>query len=443
MIKNILLITAFLTASFTYSQKQWTLKEAVNQALEKNISIRQNRLSVELSKKDVAIAKGDFLPNVNANSSANFNAGLSPDENGVLRNTNNLNSSFNISGGGTIFNGYRNLNSYKQAQLGVESSKFDLQVIENDISLLVVNGYLNILFAKENLEVAKVQYEISKKQVDAADARFKAGAVAKNDLLNAKSTVANDLQNVITQENALNIALLNLAQALQVPTENFDVAPIVLDTPSSDLLYKNSNIVFDKALYNRPEIERAKLNIESSELSIEIAKGAYLPSLSYNFGIGSSYFYQFNNLIPGQTNVSFFDQLENRFQYGVGLSLNIPIFNRFQTKNNIAKAEINKESNIIALENERIQLKQTIEQAFLDVKAALNSYEAAKISLEAQQEAFKNAEESYNYGAMTLFDFDLIRNRLVNAESTLIRAKYDYVFKTKVLEFYAGDLVLE
>jgi outer membrane protein len=442
MTKNILLITAILTTSFAFSQKQWTLQESVNQALEKNITIRQNRLSVELSKKDVALAKGNFLPSVNGSSSGNFNAGLSPDENGVLRNTNNLNSSFNINGGGTIFNGYRNLNTYKQAQLGVQASKYNLQVIENDISLFVVNGYLNVLFAKENLEVAKVQYEISKKQIEAAEARFRAGAVAKNDLLNAKSTVANDLQNVITQQNALDIALLNLAQTMQVPTEKFDVAPIKIDEPSTDLLYNNADFVFDKALINRPEIERAKLNIQSSELDIEIAKGAYLPSLSYNVGVGTSYFYQFNNLLPGQQNTDFIDQISDRFQYGAGLSLNIPIFNRNQTKNNIARSKISKEISEIALEDERIQLKQTIEQAFLDVKAALNSYQAATISLEAQQEAFKNADESFNFGAMTLFDFDLIRNRLVNAESILIRAKYDYVFKTKVLEFYAGDLIL-
>lgn len=439
MIKNILLITAFLTASFTYSQKQWTLKEAVNQALEKNITIRQNRLSVELSKKDVDLAKGNFLPNLNASSSGSFSFGSFIDRVSNTRiSSDNFNSSFDLNSNITIFNGFRNLNSYKQAKLGVEASKYNLQVIENDISLFVVDGYLNILFAKENLEVAKVQYEISKKQVDAADARFNAGAVAKNDLLNAKSTVANDLQNVITQENALNIALLNLAQAIQVPVDNFDVAPIQIDEPSSELLFNNADLVYNKSLINRPEIERAKLNIESSQLDIEIAKGAYLPTLTAFAGAGSGYSHRF-----AFRNNDFFTQISDNLGYNLGASLNIPIFNRFQTKNNIAIAKINKQVSEIALEDEKIQLKQTIEQAFLDAKAALNSYEAAKISLEAQQEAFKNAEESFNFGAMTLFDFDLIRNRLVNAESTLIRAKYDYVFKTKVLEFYAGGLILE
>jgi outer membrane protein len=441
--KKLLFIAALFAVSFSFSQKKWTLKEAVDQALEKNISIKQNQLSLELSKKDVAIAKGNFLPNLNGSSSGRFNAGLSPDENGILRNTNNLNASFDLSGSGTIFNGYRNLNSYKQAQLGVASSKFDLEVIENDISLFVVNGYLNILFAKENLEVAKVQYEISKTQVEAAVTRFKAGAIAKGDVLNAESTVANDLQNIIAQENALDIALLNLAQSLQVPVANFDVAPIEFETPSSTLLYSNSQGVYEKAISNRPEIERAKIAITSADLGIEIAKGAYLPTLSYNYGLGTSYFNQFNNLLPGQKNNDFFTQFKDRFQYGTGLSLNIPIFNRNQTKNNVAKSVINKEMSQLGLENEKIQLKQTIEQSFLDVKSALKSYEAARSSLKAQKEAFKNAQERYNYGAMTLFDFDLVRSRLVNAESTLIRSKYDYVFKTKVLQFYSGDLVLE
>ena len=442
MTKKILLIAALFTITISFSQKKWTLKETVDQALEKNISIKQNRLLLALSEKDVAISKGNFLPNVNGSSSGRFSAGLSSDENGILRNTNNFNASFDLSGGGTIFNGYRNLNSYKQAQLGVESSKYDLDVIESDISLFVVNGYLNILFAKENLEVAKVQYEISKKQVEAADSRFKAGAIAKGDLLNSQSTVANDLQNVIAQENALDIALLNLAQTIQIPVENFDVAPIELGTPSAELLYSNSDVVYGKAVISRPEIERAKIAIASADLGVEIAKGAYLPTLSYNFGLGTSYYHQFNNL-AGRSNDDFMSQLRDRYQYGAGLSLNIPIFNRFQTKNNVAKSIINKEISRIGLENEKIQLKQTIEQAFLDVKAALKSYEAAKISLSAQEEAFKNAQERYNYGAMTLFDFDLVRNRLVSAESTLIRSKYDYVFKTKVLQFYSGDLVLE
>ena len=440
---KLILTVAIFTSLASFSQKKWTLKECVDQALERNISVQQSKLNLKLAEKDVAIANGNFLPNLNGGSSGNFNSGLSPDRNGVLTNTNNFNGSFSLRSSGTIFNGYRNTNTYKQAQLGVASSKYDLQKIENDISLFVVNGYLNVLFAKENLNVANVQYEISAKQIEAVKSRFEAGVVAKGEVLNIQSTAAANLQSVIAQENVLNLALLNLAQTIQVPIDNFDVAPIELGTPSENLLYTNSDIVFEKSLLNRPEIESAKLAIESADLSIEIAKSAYKPTLTYSLSAGTSYYHQFNNLLPTRFNDDFISQTADRFQYGIGFNVSVPIFNRYQTKNNVAKSEINKEIFITRLESEKIQLKQTIEQAFLDVKAAAKSYQAAKISLAAQEEAFKNSQQRYNFGDMTLFDFDQVRTRLVNAKGVMIRSKFDYVFKTKILEFYSGELVLE
>lgn len=440
---KLIVFIAFFTSLATFSQKQWTLKECVDEALKKNISIQQNKLTLELAKKDVDIAKGNFLPNLNAGLGSNFNFGTGFDpvfQNRV--NTSFFGGNINVNSGVTLFNGFRNTNTYKQAQLGVESSLLDLQKIENDISLFVVNGYLNILFAKENLEAAKVQYEISKKQIEAAKQRFESGVIPKGDLLNVESTAASNLQSVISQENALDLSLLNLAQLLQVSSEDFDIANIDVGTPSANIFYKNSNFVYDKSLERMPEITRAKLAIENANLNIEISKSAFLPSLTANAGLSSNYGFNLNPPV-GFVNVPFGEQLNDNFGYGFGFNLSIPIFNRLQTKNRVAQQEINKEVSELRLESEKVNLKQTIEQAFLDVKTALKTFEAAKVSLEAQEEAFKNAEERYNFGAMTQFDFDQVRTRLVNAQSALIRSKYDYVFKTKVLQFYAGDLVLE
>ncbi len=440
---KLIVFVAFLSSIATFSQKQWTLKECVDEALKKNISIQQNRLSLELAKKDVDIAKGNFLPNLNANTGGNLNFGTGFDPVSQDRvNTSFFGGSLNASSGITVFNGFRNTNIYKQAQLGVESSLLDLKQMENDISLFVVNGYLNILFAKENLEAAKVQYEISKTQIEAAEARFKSGVIPKGDLLNTQSTAATNLQAVITQENTLDLALLNLAQILQVPVVNFDVAPVDVGQPSANLFYNNSNMVYDKSLNRMPEIARAKLAIENADLSIEISKASFLPSISASVGLSTNYGYNLN-LPTGFSNTPLFDQLSDNFGYGAGFNVSIPIFNRFQTKNRVAQSVINKEVFQLRLESEKVNLKQTIEQAFLDVRTALKSYEAAKISLASQKEAFKNAQERYNFGAMTQFDFDQVRTRLVNAQATLISSKYDYVFKTKVLQFYAGDLVLE
>ena len=441
-IKFIVLV-AFLTSINTFSQKKWDLKECVDEALAKNISIQQNRLSLELAKKDVEIAKGNFLPSLSANTGGNLNFGTGFDPRSQNRiNTTFFGGSVNLSSGVTVFNGYRNTNTYKQAQLGVETSIFDLKKIENDISLFVVNGYLNILFAKENLNAARVQYVISKKQIEAAQSRFDSGVIPRGDLLNTQATAATDLQTVVTQENALDLALLNLAQLLQISFEDFDVAPINVGTPSANLFYKNSSNVYDKSLEAMPEIGRAKIAIESAGLSIDISKAAFLPLVTASAALSTNYGF---NLNPpdGFSNAGFSNQLNENLGYGVGFNVSIPIFNRFQTKNRVSQSVINKEISETRLESEKLSLKQTIEQSFLDVKTALKTFEASKISLAAQEEAFKNAQQRYNFGAMTQFDFDQVRTRLVNAEAALIRSKYDYVFKTKVLQFYAGELVLE
>lgn len=437
---KLILSIAFLSAKVSFSQKQWTLKECVDRALEKNISIQQNKLNLELAKKEVEISKGNFLPNLNANtgSNVNFGTGFSPVTNSRVA-TSFFGGSLNMSSGINVFNGFRNTNTYKQAQLGVESSLYDLKKIENDVSLFVVNGYLNVLFAKENLIVAKVQYEISKNQIEAAESRFKSGVIPKGELLNVDSTAATNLQTLVAQENALDLALLNLSQLLQVTAEGFDVSPVDVGTPTANLFYKTSTTVYEKSLERLPEIARAKLAIENADLNIAISKSAFLPSISAQVGLSTNYGFNLN-LPTGFNNTPFADQLVDNFGYGFGFNMNIPIFNRFQTKNRVAQSLINKEIFETRLESEKLNLQQTIEQAFLDVKTALKTYEAAKISLESQQEAFKNAQERYNFGAMTLFDFDQVRTRIVNAEATLIRSKYDYVFKTKVLQFYSGDL---
>ncbi|WP_343328285.1 TolC family protein [Polaribacter staleyi] len=440
---KLILFVAFFTTIATFSQKKWTLKECVNQALDKNISIQQNKLNLEIAKTDLKSSKGNFLPTVSANSGGNLSAGsnFDPVTNNRSASTTFFGGNVGLSAGITVFNGFRNLNLYKQAELGIETSKLDLAKIENDVSLFVVNGYLNVLFAKENLEVAKVQAEISKKQISAANDRFEAGTIAKGELLNFKSTAANDLQSVITQENALDLALLNLAQLLQVPVNNFDVASLDVQSPSSDLLYKNSSAVYDKSLTKMPEIKRAKLAIENADLGIAISKGSYLPTITSSVFANSNYRYIIKP--TGVPTGNFFDQLDGNLGYGVGFNVSVPIFNGFKTDASVKRSKINKEIFETRLESEKLNLKQTIEQAFLDVKSSLKAYEAAKISLEAQKEAFKNAQERYNYGVMTLFDFDLVRTRLVNAEGAMIRSKYDYVFKTKVLQFYSGELILE
>ena len=438
-IKVISLIAFMFLLTVNAQDKKWSLSECVNYALDNNITIKQNRLNVEINEENVISSKGNFLPNLNASTSGslNFGSGFDPVSQDRVS-TSTYGGSFGINSGMTVFNGYRNLNTYKQAQLGVEASKLDLEKIQDDISLYVVNTYLNVLFAKENLSVAKVQYEISKKQIERAKAQFNAGVKPKGDLLNAQSTASANEQLVIQFENTLNLALLDLAQLLQTNPVGFDVETIEIESPTITLIYKNSNEVYQKALTNRPEIKRAEIDIESTDLDIEKAKAGFLPSLSIGANVGTGYGYNLKN----NSHIPFFTQLDDNLGYGVNFSLNIPIFNRNQTKSNVNRQKINYEISKFGLENQKLQLQQTIEKAFYDAKAAAKTFESAEKSLLAQNEAFKNAQESYDLGAMTLFDFDQVRNRLVDAEGAIIRTKYDYVFKTKVLKFYFGEPIV-
>lgn len=437
--KIVTIIAFIFCISIQAQDKKWTLQECVTYAVENNINIKQNKLTIEISQENLISAKGNFLPNLNGSTSGNLNFGSGFDPVSQDRvSTSTFGGSFGLNSGITVFNGYRNLNTYKQAQLGVETSKLDLEKIEDDIALYVVNTYLNALFAKENLSVAKVQYEISTKQIENAKAKFEAGVKPKGDLLNAQSTAAADEQTVILYENTLNLALLDLAQLLQVSPVGFDIEMLKVDSPSIGMLYNNPEDVYQKALTNRPEIKKAELDIETADLSVEIAKGAFLPSVSLGANVGTGYGFNLKN----NSNIPYFTQLDDNLGYGVSFNVNIPIFNRNQTKSNVNRQKINYEISKFGLENQKLQLQQTIQKAYYDAKAAAKSFESAEKSLIAQKEAFRNAQESYNVGAMTQFDFDVVRNRFVNAEGGIIRAKYDYIFKTKVLKFYYGESII-
>lgn len=438
-----LFLVAFLTVTLAFSQeKKWTLKECVDYALENNLSVKRNKLNLETNEVNVKDSRSNFLPTLDASTGGNLGFGsiIDPVTNNRLGSTSSFSGSAGANTSINVFNGFRNSYAYKQAKLGIETGKLDLMKMQNDISLNVVDAYLNVLFAKENLNVAKTQFEISSKQIERAKSQVEAGTKPRADLLNIESTVANDEQNIITTENALNLALLRLSQLLQIPSDSFDVASIIVDSPSVSLLYDNATTIYEKALQNMPEIKRANLDLKNAELAIKRARGGYLPTVSASAGLGSNYFF---NLKNSQGRVDLFKQLNNNLGYNAGFSVNVPIFSAFRNKNNVTRNKINKGLSELNLENQKLQLRQTIEQAFLDAKAAAKAYNAAQKSLVAQKEAFKNAQERYNYGAMTMFDFDQVRNRLVNAESALIRAKYDYVFKTKVLKFYNGEPILE
>ena len=438
----------------SFAQKKWTLKECVDHALEHNISVKQSMLDIDLAKQDVINAKGNFMPSLSANASQNFNFGSFIGQDGSRIKSDSRGNSFGINSGVTIFNGFRNLNTYKQAKLGVEASQLQLSILQDDISLTVVNSFLNILFNKENLKIAKEQLTISLNQRDQITSQVEAGIKPRSDLFDIDATIASNRESIVNAENSLDLSLLSLSQNLQVSPVDFDIEEVQINLTSVSMAYSSTGEILSHALDNRAEIKNAELNIENSDFGVKLAQSAYAPSLSFGAGLGSSYQHKQgesdvrseyvmdpNNpgsIIETIVPYGFNAQIENNLGYNLGFNLSVPIFNGFKTKANVSKAKINREKSILNLEQAKLKLTTTVTQAYADAKASLKQYQASLSSVASLEESFKNVQNKFNFGAATSFEVEQIRGRLVNAKSNLINSKYNFVFRSKVLDFYMG-----
>ena len=449
--KQTVLFFALFCAVFSFAQqKVWTLKECVNHALENNIAVKQTQLDALIAEENMTTAKANFLPTVSGSASQNFNFGSFIGNDGSRISRDTRGNSFGVNTGITIFNGFQSINLYKQAQLGLKTSQLQLDILKDNISLNVVNAYLNILLNKETLKLAQEQIAISQVSLEQVQGLVDAGVRAKADLLASQSQLATDNERLVNAQNSVILSLLSLSQILQVTKENFEVENILIDLTNTVLVYNNTDEILSYALTKRPEIKNAELNVENAEFNIAIAKSSYYPTLTFGAGLGTSYqhiqgqddvipiFDQNTGMITELRPNGFGKQLENNLGYNFGVSLNIPIFSGFRNDANVNRSKINKERINLTLEQEKQTLTANIEQAYADAKASLKQYEASKTSVIAQEEVFKNELEKYDLGVSTSFELEQVRNRLINAQSSFLNAKYNFVFKTKVLDFYMG-----
>ncbi len=433
-----LTVLALLLGFISFSQtKKWTLMECVTHAIENNITVKQGENTLLMNDEDIKAAKGNFLPSLGANVSQNLSFGQTELFPGEFVNRTSYSTGLSLGLSQTVFNGFRNTYFAKQARLTKETNELELNRIRDDISLNVANSYLNILFNKERLEVAQAQYEFSLKQLDQVKDLVESGVQPRANVYDAEATLSNDAQAVTVAQNNYNLALLSMSQLLQVPFEGFDVQVIEIDTPSAELMYSDFKPILNYVLENRNEIKVAEKNIESAQINTEISKAGFYPSVSASYGFGTNAFY--TNLID--TEASFFNQLNDNKGHSLGLNVSIPIFSRFQNKTSVAKNKIQVENSKLQLEQAKLDLESIVQRAFTDAQAALKTYVAAQKSLESQELAFSNAQDRFSLGSMNSFDLEQARFRLINAQSSLINAKYDFVFKTKILDFYLGKQI--
>ncbi|RBN51022.1 TolC family protein [Flavobacterium psychrolimnae] len=427
--------------------KVWTLEECVKYAIQNNISIKQSELDSKtalIGKKD---AIGNFLPSLNASASHSWNIGLNQDiTTGLLRNQTTQFTSAGANVGVDIYKGLQNQNTLRKANLSIVAAKYQLLKMQEDIALNVANAFLQVLFNKENLKVQKEQLGINEKQYSRSEELVNAGSIPRGDLLDIKATVAQNNQNVIAADNALLISKLSLAQLLQLKDfENFDVVDDTNMRDENNIMAQTPSAIYDKAVEGRTELKIARTNLEIAQKDVEIAKGAFQPTLQgfYSFNSRVSYadvpvFDDKGNIIGTRNSAPFFNQFSDNKGQSFGAQLSIPIFNGFSVRNNVERSKVSLERSKIAVEQQDLDLQRNVFTAFTDAKGALNAYESSVVALEARQGAYNYAKERYDVGLMNSFDFNQSQTLLTNAQSEVIRTKYDYIFKIKILEFYFG-----
>ena len=438
--KKPIIIIFFFAGFISFSQqKKWTLQECVDYALENNISIQQSELDVQLADIDRDQAIYNFLPNLSGSTSYNINTGsnINPAtnqfENEVFRSL-----SGGLSSGMNIFAGLQNWRNLQRAKLNQLASDYRLDKMKDDISLFIANSFLQILFNKEQLKVFEAQHKVTLENLSRTQELVDAGVLPEGDLLEIKATEATQQQQMIAAENTLFISKLSLAQLLQIKDyQNFDIVDTEYPILSQDILEEDAATIVNKAKEVLNDVRIAENNLLVAEKDLQLTRAQYLPTVSgfvsYNTRWASSQIDPFTGEV-----ISFIDQLYLFDGTAVGFQLNVPIFNRFSTRNNVKRSKINVENAKYLLEQAELDLESTVYQAYNDAKNAKKSYEAANKTEEARQLAFDYSRERYNVGLINAFDFNQSKVQYENAQSDAIRAKYDYLFKLKVLEFYFG-----
>jgi outer membrane protein len=450
-----------------YAQKAWTLRECVDYALENNITVKQNELSSELADLAVVQNRYALLPSLNASANRNWNFGRTIDPFTNLFTTQQVQSdNISLNTNVTLFSGFQLRNTLKQSQLDYMAGLSDLQKIRNDISLNVISAYLQVLFAKEQLKVAAARVTQSTEQRDRIKRMVDAGTMVQGNLLDAESQLSNEELSNITAENQLANATLSLTQLLQLQSpEGFDVQEPDVPLPDVSVAALTPSQIYDIALKTLPEVKAADTRISSAEKGITIAKGGYYPRITA-FGSVSSFYsssskkisgVDFNGYLPdgsitagGDTVLSpsfssrlednpYSDQFDNNLNRAIGLSLNIPIFNGLTTRIGVKRAKLNYENARYSAQQTRNQVYQSIQQAHTDALAARKRFDATERNLTAFQEAYQYAEKRFNAGLLNSLEFLTATNNLTRTKIELLQAKYDFIFRVKVLDFYAGN----
>ena len=436
--KRILLALALLSPALAGAQDlrhPWTLQECLDWAVEHSLTVKQSELNVAQREIQLNTSQNSWLPNVSGsvNESLNFGRGLTADNTYTSANT--TSTGFSIGGGMNLFDGLATPNNIALSKLDLEAATADLERARDDIRVAVARAYVQVLYDYEIVDVARKQIELDDAQVARLEALAATGKAAQAEVSQQKASRAQSGVTLVQAENNLRLALLDLGQLLEFPSsEGFSIERPTVQV--EEILLDMPERIYADAVEVRPAVRAEEIRLKGTEKSLKIAQAAQYPSLSLSGGVGSNYYTTSNAAYPQDT---FFNQLSHNFSPYIGVSMSVPIFTRFQTRNNIRSARLNQELQQIQLDKTRQSLYKEIQQAWSNAVAAEAKYRSSTEAATAAEDAFRLVQAKYENGKATITEFNESRNQLLKTQSDRVQATYEYLVQSRLLDFYRGD----
>ena len=428
--KYLIIASLLLAAAQLPAQRIWTLEQCIDTALSNNRNIKQQQLSYKSKEISYSQAKANILPNLNASAGQNFNFGRSLGADNTYISSNSATSSFGISSDLTLFDGLKMKYNIEAKKAELLAAGADWQKVEKDIILNVSTVFLQVLQNKELLKNAESQLELTRNNLIQRKELIKMGKLAEGEIYELQAQEAKEELQRVQAENNLQISKLDLSQVMDLEDfQNLDVM-VPANLMENELALLSAEEVYNSALLTRPELKAAQYRLQSSEKNIAIAKADYLPSLGFGAQVGTGYY----NMSRLPANESFNDQISNNLSTALGFRLSIPIFNRFEVKNRVKSAKIEVENTKIEIEKTKIELRKTIQQAYYNAIAAKKRWESSQKSVRANEEAYRFASQKFESGRANQYEVNIAKNNLAQSLSEQTQAKYEYVFRMKLLE---------
>ena len=433
-INKLIFAVAVVISMPTMSQsRQWSLRDCIDYAMDHNLTVKQQDDTRQQREIDLSTSRNSRLPSLSGSASQNFSFGRSLTSENSYANTNTSSTSFSLGTEVPLFTGFQIPNRIKLNQLNLKASMADMEKAKNDIKMQVAAAYVDILYDIEIANVAKRQISIDSMQVKRLSIMLENAKASEAEVSQQKSTLAQDHLTFVQADNNYRLAILTLTQLLELPSpEGFSI--VVPEISVEQTLLSTPDEVYAAAVAIKPEIQAEQYRLQGTDNSIKIAKSSLYPSLSFSASLGSNYY-----KTSGYNTESFSKQLKNNFNQYVGLSLSVPIFNRFETRNNIQSSKISQHTQQLQLDITKKSLYKEIQQVYYSAVAARSKYESSNTAMKSSEDAFKLMSAKYENGKANITEFNEAKNSYLKSQSDCVQAKFEYLYRTKMLDFYKGS----